>query len=656
MHVYAVCVFVQCIYTYTHYKYIAIVIPAIELSSARMDTYDWGISEDEQGTSLSSDSVELSTDEDFYVPQNNHRKKKPDKPHGGPSSSTRCLTSLSRRYKTVCVTTSGALVVLVWSALLQTTGMLYYTYSPLQLMGKQSFLLPLRLFYAIGLLFYPLAGFIGEVKWTKAKMMVLGSLVMLAGQILLAVSVALTVAFKLALTNWVFIAFLPLVLVILGKGAFEANVIQYGRDQLDFASSEVLSSFVYWCYWTQYLPTLLLILVSQLASLMPMSSIVLSVGSFLPPLIAVAVLLCLYSSCRKNMLAELGKHVSPMKLIWRVMKFAWQHKHPLRRSAFTYSELPSRLDLAKKRYGGPFRTEEVEEVKSFWSILFLLASLFGYLFWDDIASTAAKYAQLYACSDVQQTAGSIFCLHSNDNRTEPTTIFMEAFSVYYITTLTIVLTIPLYQLVLRPWCGRFIPSMVVRMGMGLLLELFSLLILTALNFNMESDSSHLNVSCGSLATTGQTANVSTLAPFSIYLFVIPQFLNGLSQVLVSVTTLEFILAQAPVGMQGFLIGLWYSMQSVHVFVSILEENVCAFSLHWMYFTAKSIVVVVAIAVFGVATSLYKYRRMDEDIDINVYTNIEQHFWRNLKKSHQQSHKRRDPAMQPVHDLQFDAHA
>ena len=41
--------------------------------------------------------------------------------------------------------------------------------------------------------------------------------------------------------------------------------------------------------------------------------------------------------------------------------------------------LPSRLDLGKKRYGGPFTVEQVENVKVFFNILKVLVSL-GSLF------------------------------------------------------------------------------------------------------------------------------------------------------------------------------------------------------------------------------------------------------------------------------------
>ena len=72
---------------------------------------------------------------------------------------------------------------------------------------------------------------------------------------------------------------------------------------------------------------------------------------------------------------------NPYFLIYRVLKFAKGHKSPIRRSALTYweDEIPSRIDLGKRKYGGPFTNEEVESVKTFLQLLKLLLSLSGIL-------------------------------------------------------------------------------------------------------------------------------------------------------------------------------------------------------------------------------------------------------------------------------------
>ena len=81
---------------------------------------------------------------------------------------------------------------------------------------------------------------------------------------------------------------------------------------------------------------------------------------------------------------------NPFKLIYKVIKYAIKNKYQRYRSAFTYceDELPSRIDLGKSKYGGPFTIEQVEDVKTFLRLLVILALIsvlvrpcqFNYLF------------------------------------------------------------------------------------------------------------------------------------------------------------------------------------------------------------------------------------------------------------------------------------
>ncbi len=92
-------------------------------------------------------------------------------------------------------------------------------------------------------------------------------------------------------------------------------------------------------------------------------------------------------------------------MIYKVIKFAIITKHPQRRSAFTYceDELPSRIDFGKSKYGGPFTTEQVEDVKTLLRLLPLI-SIFGM-----IASVfaAATYLQISMKKYNTQFTGSI---------------------------------------------------------------------------------------------------------------------------------------------------------------------------------------------------------------------------------------------------------
>ena len=95
-------------------------------------------------------------------------------------------------------------------------------------------------------------------------------------------------------------------------------------------------------------------------------------------LIPLLLIVLLVISCwkRRWFLSEPG-YQNPYKVVCGVFKFAKSHKHPLRRSAFTHSDdyIPSRLDFAKERFGGPFTTEQVENVKTFIRILLVLLAM-----------------------------------------------------------------------------------------------------------------------------------------------------------------------------------------------------------------------------------------------------------------------------------------
>ena len=83
-----------------------------------------------------------------------------------------------------------------------------------------------------------------------------------------------------------------------------------------------------------------------------------------------------------------------IKIVYGILKFAKSQKHPLQCSAFTFSEtyIPSRLDFAKERFGGPFTTERVENVKTFsWGQLLLILFALGPVFVLEVATSFLSY-------------------------------------------------------------------------------------------------------------------------------------------------------------------------------------------------------------------------------------------------------------------------
>ena len=124
-------------------------------------------------------------------------------------------------------------------------------------------------------------------------------------------------------------------------------------------------------------------------------------------LISLLLAAYLFHQEKKHMyVAKVG--INPFKRTWEVLSFSWKHKYPVNRSPFTYFEeyTPSHLDLGKKQYSGPFRTEEVEDVMTFLHLLLLLGILFGYHVAGDGFLVAEKM-QLYACPNSFSVWGTL---------------------------------------------------------------------------------------------------------------------------------------------------------------------------------------------------------------------------------------------------------
>ena len=93
---------------------------------------------------------------------------------------------------------------------------------------------------------------------------------------------------------------------------------------------------------------------------------------------------------------------NPYKLVANVLLFASKHKSPIRRSAFTFceDELPSRIDFSKRRYGGPYSTDQVENVIVLLNILKVLFSS-GPVFFLEFAAVTISSVHHLNINDIQ---------------------------------------------------------------------------------------------------------------------------------------------------------------------------------------------------------------------------------------------------------------
>ena len=180
---------------------------------------------------------------------------------------------------------------------------------------------------------------------------------------------------------------------MIGLGLYESNAIQFALNQMVEASSEQLSSFVYWYIWCANVAPLFMHYFSlatfySLNCIIEIKEIDHGVRPFFFLLIHISsslvLILVLFNLCfalyyQKFLYIEEIKR-NPLKTVMQVLKYSYRHNQPEHISAFCYCEnkLPSRIDLGKSKYGGPFTYEQVEDVKTMFMLLLLISSLFGF--------------------------------------------------------------------------------------------------------------------------------------------------------------------------------------------------------------------------------------------------------------------------------------
>ena len=167
------------------------------------------------------------------------------------------------------------------------------------------------------------------------------------------------------------------VVISMGSAGFQANMIPFGADQIEYRASDELSSYFYWYYWVRNLGAILFV-ISFTCINFPFMVHASVFGLVSTTSITVALVT---NQIVKNKFHPSQERYNPMKLVTNVLKFVYYVRRPKYRSAFSYTgaDPPSRMDLAKEIHGGSFTNAQVEDVKTFLRLLLVLLSLMGVL-------------------------------------------------------------------------------------------------------------------------------------------------------------------------------------------------------------------------------------------------------------------------------------
>ena len=256
----------------------------------------------------------------------------------------------------------------------------------------------------------------------------------------------------------------------------------------------------------------------------------------------------------------------------------------------------------------------VEDTKTFFRIVLLLVSLFGFHLSGQGYSLLDQLFR-HQCPSSEL----IFTIDTNT-----------------FTSLTIIVGIPIYRFVFVRYFSKYLPNMLKRMGLGLLCCFIKELVNITIHATMTGgkaclhdiepvpiDRCYLQVSkiiindtCFNFSAMAhgnhETCKVNNL-PF--FLVIIPSVLQGLSLLLVFMTALEFICAQAPLRLKGLLIGLWYAALAVTYLVVEIPETLISDPITWEVFhEVKAFLIFLSLMLYLCVSKWYCYRQRDEVVN------------------------------------------
>ena len=334
-----------------------------------------------------------------------------------------------------------------------------------------------------------------------------------------------------------------LFIMAIGLGGFQASIIQFGLDQLHDASTTEIKSFIIWFVWTAHCQGI------PMDFTFACLSEEYRIFMLLFVCVNLSLAMILVCTCNHCLIKEPIQQ-NPLTLVYKVIVYAKKNAHPRQRSAFTYceDELPSRIDFGKSKYGGPFTTEQVEDVKTFFRFL-PVAMVAGALGGSVLTSGTIRDKMYKQFTDISELA-----FNSDEYLTK---CYYEAsftHTVYY----GAVVLIMLHELFIYPIFHRCSPRMesLHKLLVGMIVLIAKVLTLMAYNVisrhnSLQIDGHNSTISC----LFGARVALST--SFNYRWIVIPDFLSTVSIMMFYIGAIEFISAQVPFFMKGLMIGMTY---------------------------------------------------------------------------------------------------
>ncbi len=315
-------------------------------------------------------------------------------------------------------------------------------------------------------------------------------------------------------------------------------------------------------------------------------------------------------------------------LIYKVIKYALKYKHPRCRSAFTYceDELPSRIDFGKHKYGGPFTTEEVENVKTFLRLIIVIF----------VSSTVASGALSLNSVEYQ--------LIVRDQGNSHSTFHFHGFykSSWITSELTFnfsgTVLVLLYELIFYPLLQNYLPYMQSyrwKVSVGVISQIAKVIAFMAIDLTARHSYIEHNNATIQCIFTEQSGILNT--SFSMKWMILPKVFNSLSITTSAIRAFEFICSQSPYSMRGLLLGATYGSVVLYCVMGfgILQPftkqsaawGTGIISCEFWYLLLMLLILILNGIMMGILMKWYKNRKR-EDVLPNEQVFAERYYTRN----------------------------
>ena len=466
---------------------------------------------------------------------------------------------------------------------------------------------------------YPIGGLLADVQCGRYRIITLSLFTIWCGSLLTIVT-GVTYSIAPGITYIEVIGgALALLVFVIGFSGFQANIVQFGLDQLLDASSEELSLFLHWLVWTECVGELA---VRLLVTSNPYSSSLRKIEGFLTIGFSFVSMIFLILGCCKRQWFHCERTVpNPYNNLIKILKFTAKHSKPVgHRSALTFSDdvQLSRMDLAKQIYGGPFATEVVEDVKTCLRILVMMLAITPILSFEVSTSILFPAFGVHVSIDVNLTYPYEWMLFESGN----------------LSSIISVMWIPFYVILVYPHIKQWVPRILYRMGLSIVLTVVSVALMfiiqsTANYFYIYHNSDASNNTCIFLSEyrhyndpTRVAHPVSPTLGLPSQILVVLNLLNGIAAPLLTITVLEFISAQGPHTMKGLLLGMFYAFRGISITLGcvftfpFMQESLWAghngiFDCGFFYYLCNTVLGVAGLLAFVAAARWYHYRERDD---------------------------------------------